>query len=129
MKEVPGQSTQEELDTEPYRHPFVLLFDREGYSPEFFREMWQNHRIACVTYHKYLDQVDAKTFRCVFLGCRKALSTRSGPSQYQQRKREEVQHPLLKENVAVGLLPHLQARLLARTIRGELAEYPALVLK
>lgn len=48
---------------------------------------------------------------------------------YQQRKREEVQHPLLKESVPVGLLPHIQARLLARTIRGDLAEYPALVLK
>ena len=36
-----------------YGHRFVLLFDREGYSPEFFKEMWQNHRIACVTYHKY----------------------------------------------------------------------------
>ncbi len=48
---------------------------------------------------------------------------------YQQRKREEVQHPLLKESVSVGLLPHIQARLLARTIRGDLDEYPALVLK
>ena len=48
---------------------------------------------------------------------------------YTQRKREEVQHPLLKENVPVGLLPHVQARLLARTIRGDLEEYPALVLK
>ena len=56
LKEVPGQPTQEELDADPYRHRFVLLFDREGYSPEFFREMWQNHRIACVTYHKYPKQ-------------------------------------------------------------------------
>jgi CRISP-associated protein Cas1 len=48
---------------------------------------------------------------------------------YQQRKREEVQHPLLKQNAPVGLLPHLQARLLARTVRGDLDEYPALVLK
>jgi CRISPR-associated protein Cas1 len=48
---------------------------------------------------------------------------------YQQRKREEVQHPLLKESVPVGLLPHIQARLLARTLRGDLADYPALVLK
>ena len=48
---------------------------------------------------------------------------------YQERKREEVKHPLLEESVPVGLLPHLQARLLARTIRGELAEYPSLVLK
>lgn len=53
LKEVPRQPTQEELDADPYRHRFVLLFDREGYSPEFFRQMWQDHRVACVTYHKY----------------------------------------------------------------------------
>ncbi|HVA51255.1 MAG TPA: type I-C CRISPR-associated endonuclease Cas1c [Pirellulales bacterium] len=48
---------------------------------------------------------------------------------YQERKREEVMHPLLGEVVPVGLLPHLQARLLARTLRGDLDDYPALVLK
>jgi hypothetical protein len=53
LNEVPHQPTQTELDADLYRHRFVLLFDREGYSPEFFREMWQKHRIACVTYHKY----------------------------------------------------------------------------
>ena len=53
LKEVPGQPTQEELDADPYRHRFLLLFDREGYSPEFFKDMWENHRIACITYHKY----------------------------------------------------------------------------
>ena len=31
----------------------MILFDREGYSPEFFKEMWQTHRIACITYHKF----------------------------------------------------------------------------
>jgi hypothetical protein len=31
----------------------VIVFDREGYSPGFFKEMWQTHRIACITYHKY----------------------------------------------------------------------------
>jgi CRISP-associated protein Cas1 len=48
---------------------------------------------------------------------------------YQERKREEVKHPLLDEAVSVGFLPHIQARLLARTLRGELPEYPALVLR
>lgn len=46
-----------------------------------------------------------------------------------QRKREEVLHPLLEDQVTIGLLPHIQARLLARHIRGETEEYPALVLK
>lgn len=46
-----------------------------------------------------------------------------------QRKREEVVHPLLNEKVTIGLLPHLQARLLARFLRGDIDQYPALVLK
>jgi CRISPR-associated protein Cas1 len=46
-----------------------------------------------------------------------------------QRKREEVTHPLLDDRVPIGLLPHIQARLLARTIRGDLEHYPAVVLK
>jgi CRISPR-associated protein Cas1 len=46
-----------------------------------------------------------------------------------QRKREEVVHPLLGERVPIGLLPHVQARLLARCVRGDVPEYPALVLK
>ena len=53
LKDVPGQPTEEELKADRYRARFVILFDREGYSPEFFKEMWQAHRIACITYHKY----------------------------------------------------------------------------
>jgi transposase len=53
LKDVPQQPTQGELDRDPYRFRFVVVFDREGYSPAFFKEMWQMHRIACITYHKY----------------------------------------------------------------------------
>ena len=53
LKEVPGQPTEAELKADRYRARFVILFDREGYSPEFFKEMWQTHRIACITYRKY----------------------------------------------------------------------------
>jgi CRISPR-associated protein Cas1 len=45
--------------------------------------------------------------------------------QYQERKKEMVQHPLLVEPVPIGVLPKLQARLLARCVRGDLAVYPA----
>ena len=31
----------------------MLLFDREGYSPAFFEDMFLRHRIACITYNKY----------------------------------------------------------------------------
>lgn len=42
---------------------------------------------------------------------------------YQKRKQEEADHPLLKEKSPIGLLPHLQARLLARHLRGDLESY------
>ena len=44
---------------------------------------------------------------------------------YQERKQEEVQHPYLGEKVALGLLPYIQALLLARHLRGDLDAYPA----
>lgn len=53
LREVPRQPSAEELQADPYRCRFVIVFDREGYSPEFFKEMWQMHRVACITYHKY----------------------------------------------------------------------------
>jgi CRISPR-associated protein Cas1 len=42
---------------------------------------------------------------------------------YQERKQEELTHPLLVQPVALGLLPLIQARLLARAIRGETDGY------
>ncbi|MEO8497764.1 MAG: putative transposase, partial [Planctomycetota bacterium] len=49
LKDVPGQPTKEELEADPYRSRFLLIFDREGYSPSFFRRMWEQHRIAGIT--------------------------------------------------------------------------------
>lgn len=43
---------------------------------------------------------------------------------YQERKQSEVRHPFLDETVAVGLLPYVQALLLARHLRGDLDAYP-----
>lgn len=48
---------------------------------------------------------------------------------YQKRKQEEIQHPFLGEKVAVGLLPHVQALLLARYLRGDLDGYPPFLWK
>ncbi len=46
---------------------------------------------------------------------------------YQTRKGAEVTHPVLERRVPLGLVPHLQARLLARTLRGDLDAYPAFI--
>jgi transposase len=53
LKDVPAQPTAEELKADPHLSRFVIIFDREGYSPAFFRQMWEQHRIGCITYHKY----------------------------------------------------------------------------
>lgn len=42
---------------------------------------------------------------------------------YQKRKQEETIHPFLKEKIPMGLVPHLQARLLARCLRGDTPHY------
>lgn len=42
---------------------------------------------------------------------------------YQRRKEEQVRHRLLRRNVPLGLLPHIQARMLARHLRGDVEAY------
>jgi len=51
-KDAPETASGEELNCEPLRHRFTLVFDREGYSPDFLLRMRQR-RIACLTYHKH----------------------------------------------------------------------------
>ena len=48
---------------------------------------------------------------------------------WQERKQAEVAHDLLGQNTRVGMLPHLQARILARCIRGEMGSYIPCSLK
>jgi CRISPR-associated protein Cas1 len=48
---------------------------------------------------------------------------------YQTRKQEEIVHPYLEEKVTIGILPHIQALLLARHLRGDLDGYPAFIWK
>lgn len=48
---------------------------------------------------------------------------------YQERKKVEITHPFLQEQVPIGLLPHCQAMLLARHIRGDTEFYPPFLVK
>ena len=43
---------------------------------------------------------------------------------WQERKKEEIVHPFLGEKIPFGLIPHVQAMLLARHLRGDLDAYP-----
>ncbi|QEP43033.1 type I-C CRISPR-associated endonuclease Cas1 [Ectothiorhodospiraceae bacterium BW-2] len=46
---------------------------------------------------------------------------------WQERKRETITHPFLDEKVEIGLLPHIQAMLFARYVRGDLDGYPPFI--
>jgi hypothetical protein len=51
-QDVPNQPGADKLEADRLLHRFTMVFDREGYSPEFFAKM-KARRIACLTYHKY----------------------------------------------------------------------------
>ena len=47
---------------------------------------------------------------------------------WQKKKQEEIMHPYIEEKISIGLLPYVQAQLLARYIRGDINEYPPFLL-
>ena len=76
-------------------------------------------------------QLSAKDFRTLDNGA--TLLTDEGRKTvlvaYQERKRDEIQHPFLDEKITVGLLWFVQAQLLARHLRGDLDAYPPFIWK
>lgn len=48
---------------------------------------------------------------------------------WQEKKKDEIKHPFLEEKMEWGLIPHVQAMLLARYIRGDLDNYPPFLWK
>jgi hypothetical protein len=52
LTDAAGQPTAAALAEDPLRHRFTLVFDRAGYSPEFFAGQ-KAQRVAVITYHKF----------------------------------------------------------------------------
>jgi len=78
-----------------------------------------------------LRQLDAKRFRFAESGA--VLLDDDGRKEvlvaYQKRKQEEIVHPFLGEKTTIGLIPHLQALLFSRYLRGDLDGYPPFLWK
>jgi hypothetical protein len=70
-KEVPNQPTAQELEADRALDKFILVFDREGYSPDFYKRM-KERRIGCLSYHKHpgpdwpLSEFEDVTVKLVF---------------------------------------------------------------
>ncbi|MBR4899702.1 MAG: type I-C CRISPR-associated endonuclease Cas1 [Victivallales bacterium] len=78
-----------------------------------------------------LRQINSRDFKTTESGavemveaCRKTVLV-----AWQKKKQETVSHPFLGVRAPIGLLPHLQALLLARYLRGDLDAYPPYLLK
>ncbi|MFA5561597.1 MAG: type I-C CRISPR-associated endonuclease Cas1c [Eubacteriales bacterium] len=74
---------------------------------------------------------EAKDFRFVDSGA--VLLTDDARKRFlkawQERKNEQIEHPYLKEKLQWGLVPYVQALLLARHLRGDLDAYPPMLWK
>jgi CRISPR-associated protein Cas1 len=96
-----------------------------------------NAEVACCSFlyslwdASDLNQIDGKGFKKTESGAvimdddtrKTVLQT------WQKKKQEMVQHTFLNEKLEIGLLPHAQAMLLARHLRGDLDAYPPYLYK
>ena len=58
-----GRVRQEDIDADQTLPRFTLVFDREAYSPAFFKHLWESFRISVITYRKNVtDQWDEEDF-------------------------------------------------------------------
>ena len=76
-------------------------------------------------------QITIKEF--LFQGDNSVVMTDKGKkifiSAWQRRKRETIIHPYLNEKIEIGLLPYVQAMLMARYIRQDIDDYPVFLIK
>lgn len=59
----------------------------------------------------------------------KDVARRALIGAFQKKKHTEITHPFLNEKTTIGLIAHLQARLLARCLRGDLDGYPPFIIR
>ena len=95
---------------------------------EEFRAAWADRLVLTLINRR---QIQLKDFETDSTG---AVRLKEEPRKrvltaYQERKQTELLHPYLEEQVPLGLLPHCQALLLARHLRGDMKLYPPYVVK
>jgi hypothetical protein len=120
--DVPNQPTQEQLEADPLLSRFTIVFDREGYSPQFFAQM-KEQRIAVLTYRKFPGELlwSEQEFRPY------QLSLVSGEQVTLQMAERGVQ---LSNNLWVREIRHLsdkghQSSILSTDYRSDLTRVAA----
>lgn len=84
-----------------------------------------NRQISTSDFKMHSDPCANSSTSVVFTegGMKKFLSA------WQAKKKTEFTHPFLNEKIKIGLLPHVQAMLLARNLRGDIDDYPVFLAK
>ncbi len=82
-------------------------------------------QIGVTDFKIHTDPADLNQASVVFTenGLKKFLAA------WQAKKKTEFMHPFLNEKIKIGLLPHIQAMLLARNLRGDIDDYPVFLVK
>ena len=95
---------------------------------EEFRAFWADRLVLTLINRK---QIQASDFGVESTGAVRltAEARKKVLTAFQERKQEEVLHPYLQEKVKIGLLPHCQAMLLARHLRGDTVSYTPFLVK
>lgn len=67
LTEIKPRYSDAEMDDDPDLPKFTIVFDREGYSPIFFKKLWDEHRVGVLTYRKNVkdnwDEAEFKEYR------------------------------------------------------------------
>ena len=82
-------------------------------------------QISVSDFKMHTDSSDLNQASVIFTdnGLKKFLAA------WQAKKKTEFTHPFLNEKIKLGLLPHIQAMLLARYLRGDIDDYPVFLAK
>jgi len=111
------------LHAERPNRPALALDLMEEFRP------WLADRLAVTLINR--QQITAADFRVREGGAVEFTDTgrKRVITAYQQRKQEKLTHPLLEQEFRIGQLPFIQARILARHLRGDIADYVPFVPK
>jgi len=106
-----GRVSQDELDADESLPRFTLVFDREAYSPPFFKHLWDCFRIAVITHRKNVkDKWDEEDFSdhkvCTDVETEMVVNREYSNTTYQLKKLREKKarcqaklYVLVEENV------------------------------
>lgn len=95
---------------------------------EEFRAYWGDRFVLTLLNRRQLQAKDFVTEASGAVRLEEA-ARKTLLAAYQERKKTEITHPYLQEKVPIGLLPHCQALLIARHMRGDTELYPPFAVK